>query len=89
MFHRTIGGRKGTEGIKPVAYLDLQLLAAGVVDEEGERFLPHRLVGLVSPLQQDTAEDHLFMYEDTGWMDGRTDAGVSVSPCSQRTCVRL
>ena len=34
-------------------YLDLQLLRFGVVDEEGEGLLPHRLVGLVSGLEEE------------------------------------
>lgn len=32
-------------------YLHLQLLGLGVVDEEDEGLLPHRLVGLVSDLE--------------------------------------
>ena len=37
-------------------YLDLQLLAAGVMDQEGERLLPHRLIGLISGLKDETTE---------------------------------
>lgn len=34
-------------------YLNLQLLAFRVVDEEGEGFLPHRFIGLIFGLEED------------------------------------
>lgn len=38
-------------------YLHLQLLGFGVVDEEGEGFLPHRFIGLISDLEEDTNKE--------------------------------
>lgn len=37
-------------------YLDLQLLRFGVVDEEGKGLLPHRFIGLVSGLEEETTQ---------------------------------
>lgn len=42
---------------KTPSYLGLQLLGFGVVDEEGEGFLPHRFICLVSGLEEDTKVD--------------------------------
>lgn len=38
-------------------YLHLQLLGFGVVDEEGEGFLPHGFIGLISDLEEDTNKE--------------------------------
>jgi len=33
-----------------IKYLDFKVLALGIVNEEGEVFLPHRFIGFVSNL---------------------------------------
>lgn len=38
-------------------YLHLQLLGFGVVDEEGEGFLPHGFISLISDLEEDTNKE--------------------------------
>lgn len=42
--------------LKKLPYLNLQLLGFGVVDEEGEGFLPHWFIGLIPGLEKDTTE---------------------------------
>lgn len=59
------------------SYLNLQLLDFGIVDEEGEGFLPQRFMSLILGLETDRKEEKKVLSQDGSYIQSQ-EASVQV-----------